>query len=57
MNLNSKIISQKTFPISCFALGIWQVKRRIWKENLIADLKKQMDKEPIDLPDEYVISR
>lgn len=40
------------FPVATFGLGIWQVKRKIWKERLIAELKHKTNKEPIDLPDE-----
>lgn len=41
------------FPAATFGLGVWQIKRKIWKEQLIAELKLQMSKEPIDLPDKY----
>ncbi|XP_026475776.1 SURF1-like protein [Ctenocephalides felis] len=39
-------------PISSFALGCWQVKRRRWKEDLIADLKARTTLKPIPLPDD-----
>ncbi|XP_055308244.1 surfeit locus protein 1 [Sitodiplosis mosellana] len=40
------------FPVTTFGLGVWQIKRKIWKENLIAELKKQSNKEPVDLPED-----
>lgn len=39
------------FPIASFGLGVWQIKRKIWKERLVAELKHKTSKEPIDLPD------
>lgn len=41
------------FPAATFGLGVWQIKRKVWKEQLIAELKRQMAKEPIDLPEKY----
>ncbi|KAM6985900.1 surfeit locus protein 1 [Aplochiton taeniatus] len=37
-------------PISTFGLGTWQVKRRQWKLQLIADLRSLTTAEPIPLP-------
>lgn len=37
------------FPAASAGLGVWQIKRLEWKKNLIADLEKQIDAEPIDL--------
>lgn len=42
----------KAFPISCFGLGAWQIKRKLWKESLIAEMKDKVNRKPIDLPDE-----
>ncbi|KFM76201.1 Surfeit locus protein 1, partial [Stegodyphus mimosarum] len=41
-----------SIPVTTFCLGTWQVKRRTWKLNLIEGVKKQREKEPVDLPDE-----
>ncbi|KAJ8339159.1 hypothetical protein SKAU_G00359450 [Synaphobranchus kaupii] len=37
-------------PVTTFGLGTWQVKRRQWKLQLIADLKSLTTAEPINLP-------
>lgn len=52
--LNQYLIVLKLFPAATFGLGVWQIKRKIWKEQLIANLKSQMSKEPVDLPEEFV---
>ncbi|XP_017955064.1 SURF1-like protein [Drosophila navojoa] len=39
-------------PATTFGLGVWQVKRKIWKEQLIKELDKQLHMEPVDLPDD-----
>lgn len=39
-------------PATTFGLGCWQVKRKIWKEQLIKDLHKQLHTAPVDLPDD-----
>ncbi|XP_031621113.1 SURF1-like protein [Contarinia nasturtii] len=39
------------FPVATFGLGVWQIRRKVWKEQLIAELKLQMNKEPVDLPE------
>ncbi|XP_017048489.1 SURF1-like protein [Drosophila ficusphila] len=39
-------------PATTFGLGCWQVKRKIWKEQLIKDLNKQLSAEPVALPDD-----
>jgi len=39
-------------PATTFGLGCWQVKRKIWKEQLIKDLNKQLSTAPVDLPEE-----
>ncbi|KAL3283931.1 hypothetical protein HHI36_018099 [Cryptolaemus montrouzieri] len=36
-------------PVTAFALGTWQVKRKIWKENLIANMMNQTKSDPIPL--------
>ncbi|KAJ8261374.1 hypothetical protein COCON_G00170970 [Conger conger] len=41
-------------PVSTFGLGTWQVKRRNWKLQLIADLKSLTTAEPINLPVEPI---
>ncbi|PSN35363.1 Surfeit locus protein 1 [Blattella germanica] len=38
-------------PVTAFGLGTWQVQRRKWKKNLIADLKARTSAEPRDLPE------
>lgn len=38
-------------PISTFGLGVWQVQRKQWKENLIAQLKNRTSSDPIVLPE------
>lgn len=48
------IIILQLFPVTTFGLGVWQIKRKIWKEQLIANLKSQMSKDPVDLPEELV---
>lgn len=40
------------FPVIGFGLGVWQIKRKIWKEQLIANIKRKFNDEPVDLPDE-----
>ncbi|KAJ8916898.1 hypothetical protein NQ315_013367 [Exocentrus adspersus] len=37
-------------PASTFSLGVWQIYRKRWKENLIADLKSRIDSDPVSLP-------
>ncbi|EIN13996.1 hypothetical protein PUNSTDRAFT_117611 [Punctularia strigosozonata HHB-11173 SS5] len=37
-------------PISCFALGTWQVKRLKWKVALIDELEEKMERDPLPLP-------
>ncbi|XP_045419770.1 surfeit locus protein 1 isoform X1 [Lemur catta] len=37
-------------PVTAFGLGTWQVQRRKWKLNLIADLESRVLAEPIPLP-------
>ncbi|XP_017122170.1 SURF1-like protein [Drosophila elegans] len=39
-------------PATTFGLGCWQVKRKIWKEQLIKDLSKQLNTAPVDLPED-----
>ncbi|EDW69198.2 SURF1-like protein isoform X1 [Drosophila virilis] len=39
-------------PATTFGLGVWQVKRKIWKEQLIKDLDKQLHMPPVNLPDD-----
>ncbi|XP_017010633.3 SURF1-like protein [Drosophila takahashii] len=39
-------------PATTFGLGCWQVKRKIWKEQLIKDLSKQLSAAPVDLPED-----
>ena len=37
------------FPIASAGLGVWQLQRLEWKTNLLANLQKQIQEEPIDL--------
>ncbi|EDV96159.1 SURF1-like protein [Drosophila grimshawi] len=39
-------------PATTFGLGVWQVKRKIWKEQLIKDLAEQLHMAPTELPDD-----
>lgn len=39
-------------PVSAFGLGTWQVKRKIWKESLIQELKMKTKYPAIDFPEE-----
>ncbi|KAH8379377.1 hypothetical protein KR009_004516 [Drosophila setifemur] len=39
-------------PATTFGLGCWQVKRKIWKEQLIKDLNEQLNKAPEPLPED-----
>lgn len=52
-NFISMYFFPQLFPAATFGLGVWQIKRKVWKEQLIAELKRQMAKEPIDLPEKY----
>ncbi|XP_018563519.1 surfeit locus protein 1 [Anoplophora glabripennis] len=38
-------------PISTFSLGVWQVQRKKWKENLIIDLQTKTGSDPVPLPE------
>uniref|UniRef100_UPI0035901421 surfeit locus protein 1 isoform X1 n=3 Tax=Myxine glutinosa TaxID=7769 RepID=UPI0035901421 len=37
-------------PVSAFGLGTWQVKRLLWKQDLIANLEHRTRAPPVDLP-------
>lgn len=39
-------------PVTTFALGCWQVKRKIWKEQLIKDMEKFTQMPAMDIPEE-----
>ncbi|XP_050542968.1 surfeit locus protein 1 [Daktulosphaira vitifoliae] len=39
-------------PISAFGLGTWQIKRKIWKESLIDELKTKTTLPAIDFPED-----
>lgn len=39
-------------PVTAFALGSWQVKRRKWKLNLIEQLRSRLCAQPVALPDD-----
>lgn len=51
---NSKFSPMKWFllliPATTFGLGTWQVQRRKWKQQLIADMKARTSAAPCDLP-------
>lgn len=38
-------------PASTFGLGVWQVQRKQWKENLISQLKQRTSADPMVLPE------
>ncbi|KAJ8969773.1 hypothetical protein NQ314_001610 [Rhamnusium bicolor] len=38
-------------PVSSFSLGIWQVQRKKWKENLLTDLQTRTSSDPVPLPE------
>ncbi|KAF5400791.1 hypothetical protein PHET_05369 [Paragonimus heterotremus] len=38
------------FPVTCFALGYWQIERRKWKLGLISQLEQNIRSPPIPLP-------
>jgi len=46
-----KIINLQVLPISAFGLGTWQVRRKIWKENLIQELKSKTKFPALDFPE------
>ena len=37
-------------PLTCLGLGIWQIRRLRWKEELIEDLADKLQRAPIGLP-------
>ncbi|KAM7357610.1 surfeit locus protein 1 [Cochliomyia hominivorax] len=39
-------------PVTTFGLGCWQVKRKVWKEQLINDLETLTKIPPVDLPED-----
>lgn len=41
-------------PLSAFALGTWQVRRKQWKENLIQELESKTKYPAIDFPEKFV---
>lgn len=43
-----------SFPIVTGALGIWQIKRLLWKNKLIATIKQGMTQQQISIDSEYV---
>ena len=38
-------------PVFTFTLGVWQVKRLKWKNNLIDEIQRNIEREPILLPE------
>uniref|UniRef100_A0A336N5E4 SURF1-like protein n=1 Tax=Culicoides sonorensis TaxID=179676 RepID=A0A336N5E4_CULSO len=38
-------------PVTAFGLGCWQVKRKIWKENLIKELESKTKLGPVPIPE------
>lgn len=38
-------------PVATFGLGTWQVKRKMWKENLIREMEKKLNLEAEPLPE------
>lgn len=39
-----------TIPAAAFALGVWQVKRKAWKEELLEHMHRRIHRNPIPLP-------
>lgn len=39
-------------PVATFCLGTWQVRRRTWKNNIIEEINRKTDAEPIPLPED-----
>lgn len=48
---NLKNINFQVLPISAFGLGTWQVRRKLWKENLIQELKSKTKLPALDFPE------
>jgi len=44
-------------PVGCIALGIWQIKRKAWKESVVANLTLRTQLSTIDLPDDLTNRR
>ncbi|ENN79910.1 hypothetical protein HUJ04_003654 [Dendroctonus ponderosae] len=40
-------------PAASFGLGVWQVQRKTWKEQLIAEMTDRIDSAPIELPGSF----
>lgn len=38
-------------PITTLSLGVWQIKRKTWKENLIKHLEENMSRPIVSLPE------
>jgi cytochrome oxidase assembly protein ShyY1 len=47
---DQKVFLLQLIPATTFGLGTWQVHRRKWKQQLIADLKARTSAAPCDLP-------
>lgn len=48
------IIIFQIIPVSAFALGTWQIKRKIGKEEQIKKLKEVTKSDIVELPAKYV---
>ena len=52
--MNRAVVTATIFAVAGFAflmsLGIWQLERKVWKENLIATLNARVSTPPRDLP-------
>ena len=42
----------QAIPVTTFGLGVWQTKRKAWKEALITELEHKTRRPPIDIPNE-----
>ncbi|XP_066138455.1 SURF1-like protein [Euwallacea fornicatus] len=40
-------------PVASFGLGVWQVKRKFWKEHLLSQLSQTTQSTPIELPQSF----
>ena len=49
MNVMDAITFQ-AIPVTTFGLGVWQYKRKAWKEALVAELEAKTSLPPMEMP-------